>query len=73
MLCQLSGTSLLLDCLPSVNNEKMKDGGKHIMTEEFIGVNSFMVAKRELRGIYAPVKKRGFAPKRVCVWCLARR
>lgn len=51
----------------------MKDGGKHIMTEEFIGVNSFMVAKRELRGIYAPVKKRGFAPKRVCVWCLARR
>lgn len=43
------------------------------MTEEFIGVNSLMVAKQELRGIYAPVKKPGFAPKRVCVWCLARR
>lgn len=45
-----------MDRLPSVNNKEMKEGGIHVITEEFIGLNDFMVAKQGLWSFYTSVR-----------------
>lgn len=51
----LQGISAV-DHLPSVNNEEMQGGDIHIITEEFIRVNNFMVTKQGLWGFYTCVR-----------------
>lgn len=45
-----------VDNLPPVNNEEMQEGDIHIITEEFIRVNNFMVIKQSLWGFYTCVR-----------------
>lgn len=50
----------------------MKEGGIHITTEKFTGVNHFMVAKQGLWGFYASVRNLAFSKDGILAWCLVR-